>query len=94
MTPTQRRQAITADYWLTAGIDLAATLDRSSGGGQATARDKQQDGQIPVYQALVVDRDALVKLWPPDNAWRRTSRATARGLAQSVRLANRKPSED
>lgn len=88
------RQAITADYWLSAGIDLVATLDGSGSGGQATARDKQQGRHIPVYQALVVDREALMKLWPPDNAWRRTSRATARGLAQSVKLANRKPSED
>ncbi|MEM7124553.1 MAG: hypothetical protein AAF563_24980 [Pseudomonadota bacterium] len=88
------RETVTADYWLSAAIDMVATLDGTGSGGQGVARDKKKGGHIPIYQAMVVDREALKKLWPPDNAWRRTSRATARGLAQSVRLANRKPNPD
>ncbi len=88
------RQSITADYWLTAAIDVAATIDGANSGGQTTVRGKKQDRMDSAYHALVVDRAELMKLWPPDNVWRRTSRATARGLAQSVRMGQRKPGNE
>jgi hypothetical protein len=74
------RRSITADHWLSAGIDLPATLDPSGTGGRTTAREQQEAPAAPAYDHLVVDREALMKLWPPDNVWRRTSRATARGV--------------
>ena len=83
-----------ADYWLSAAIDVAATVDSSNNGGQAMARDKGNGKRIAIYHALVVDRAELMKLWPPDNVWRRTGRATARGLVHSVRMGQRKPGED
>lgn len=88
------RESITADYWLSAAIDIAATVDSSNNGGQAMARDKKNGKRIAIYQALVVDRTELMKLWPPDNVWRRTGRATARGLVQSVRMGQRKSGDE
>jgi len=87
------RELISTDYWLSAGIDLAATIDSSGTGGQTEARHKERGQKIQVYRALVVARDELMKLWPPDNIWRRTGRATARGLAQRIPLGYRNPSK-
>jgi hypothetical protein len=93
------RRSITADHWLSAGIDLTATLDPAGTGGRTAARDAQagpsaQAGRdAPVYDHVVVDRAALAKQWPPDNVWRRTGRATARGIGQSLRR-DRKPDGD
>jgi hypothetical protein len=88
------REAITGDYWLTAGIDLAATIDASGGGGRTAAHDPGRGRQAPVYDAVVVDRRALAALWPPDNVWRRTGRATVRGVAQGVRIKRRRPESE
>lgn len=79
------RRSITADHWLSAGIDLQGTLDPAGTGGRTAPRDTQAEDRAAVFDHLVVDRDALTKLWPPDNAWRRTSRATVRGVRKGFR---------
>ncbi len=83
------RRSITADHWLSAGIDLAATLDPSGSGGRTAARAGTGAEAGPAYDHLVVDRDALSRLWPQDNVWRRTGRATTRGVKRGFRRSRR-----
>jgi hypothetical protein len=80
---------VTADHWLSAGIDLAATLDPSGSGGRTAARAGTGAEAALAYDHLVVDRDALSKLWPPDNVWRRTGRATTRGVRRGIGRSRR-----
>jgi hypothetical protein len=87
------REPLTADYWLSASIDLPATLDPAGTGGRTRARGGGEALQrVPVYEQLVVDRAALMRLWPADNVWRRTSRATTRGVRQGFR--RKRPEKD
>ncbi|MEQ8699779.1 MAG: hypothetical protein RLT05_24870 [Bauldia litoralis] len=83
------RRSITADHWLTAGIDLDGTLDPAGTGGRTVARDAQAADRVtdrgPAFDHLVIDREALERLWPPDSAWRRTGRATVRGVRKGLR---------
>lgn len=78
------REPIPPDYWLSGGIDTAATLDPAGSGGQTGPRAETQSGKreraLPVYTSLVMGRDDLMRLFPPDNFWRRSGRAAVRGL--------------
>lgn len=86
---SETRRSVTADHWLSAGIDLDATLDPAGTGGRTAAREPTGGNEAPGYDHLVVDRDDLMKLWPVDNVWRQTSRATARGVRRGFSRGRR-----
>ncbi|MEM9684443.1 MAG: hypothetical protein AAF942_14320 [Pseudomonadota bacterium] len=87
-------EIIPRDYWRSAGIDLSATIDPAGSGGTSEIRIKTKGHKAPIYQALVVDRAAVEKRWPPDNTMRRLGRGTWRGLAWSVGRRRRPKGDD
>ncbi len=82
-------EIVDVDYWRTAGIDLAATLDPMGSGGKSEPRLKVRGQKPLIYSSLVADRASVEKLWPPDSTLRRLGRGTVRGLAWSVGMRRR-----
>lgn len=72
-------------YWSGAALDLDATL-AAEGNGGVTTPTRTGGPRPPVYDHLVVDRESVEKRWPRDNVWRKSGRATVRGMAWSVGL--------